>query len=157
MGVESCSYRSASDNHYQNLAGDRSEAPRNLVRNHVGHNSGTTGFGVPQGLPKMGTNARFKNTIECWVRNEKSAQRGSVGPDIPADIRPKTSVRPSKSWKNKHFGDGHPARTSMKKLRSEKLRSEKLRADFSFPTQWSDRGKSLPRGKNNPTIASRQK
>ena len=34
-----------------------------------------------------------------WLRNENSAQRGSFWPDIPADIRPKTSVRPSKSWK----------------------------------------------------------
>ena len=40
-------------------------------------------------------------------RNKKSGHRGSFGPDIPADIRPKTSVRPSKSWKNKHL-----ARTS---------------------------------------------
>ena len=41
-------------------------------------------------------------------RNEKSAQRGSFWPDVPADIRPKTSVRPSKSWKNKHFGTDMP-------------------------------------------------
>ena len=27
---------------------------------------------------------------------KKSARRGSFGPDIPADIRPRTSVRPSK-------------------------------------------------------------
>ena len=33
------------------------------------------------------------------IRNEKSAQRGSSGPDIPAHVRPKTSVMPSKSWK----------------------------------------------------------
>ena len=44
---------------------------------------------------------------------KKSAQRGSFGPDIPVDIRPKTSVRPSKSWKKTSiFGtdipDGHP-------------------------------------------------
>ena len=32
----------------------------------------------------------------------------SFRPDVPADIRPKTSVRPSKSWKNKHFGTGMP-------------------------------------------------
>ena len=31
--------------------------------------------------------------------NEKSAQRGRFGPDLPADIRPATSVRPSKSRK----------------------------------------------------------
>ena len=41
-------------------------------------------------------------------RNKNSAQRGSFWPDIPADIRPKTSVRPSKSWKNKHFGTDIP-------------------------------------------------
>ena len=42
-------------------------------------------------------------------RNEKSAQRGSFRPDVPADIRPKTtSVRPSKSWENKHFGTDMP-------------------------------------------------
>ena len=33
------------------------------------------------------------------VRNETSAQRGSFGPDIPTDIRSRTSVRPSKFWK----------------------------------------------------------
>ena len=41
-------------------------------------------------------------TSEPWdpfFRNENSAQRGSFWPDIPADIRPKTSVMPSKSWK----------------------------------------------------------
>ena len=32
----------------------------------------------------------------------------SFRPDVPADIRPKTSVRPSKSWKNKHFGTDMP-------------------------------------------------
>ena len=64
-----------------------------------------------------------------FLKKEKSAERGILGPDIPADIRPKTSVRPSKSWKkrNKHLGTdiprGHPRK---------KLRSEKLRADFSF-------------------------
>ena len=47
---------------------------------------------------------------------EKSAQRRSFGPDIHADIRQKTSVRPSKSWKKKQASwHGHPARTSMKK------------------------------------------
>ena len=39
-----------------------------------------------------------------FFRNEKSAQRGSFGPDIPADIRPKTSVRPSKFWKTSILG-----------------------------------------------------
>ena len=61
------------------------------------------------------------------IRNEKSAQRESFRPDVPADIRPKTSVRPSKSWKKASWHK-HAPRTSTKKLRSEKLR-----ADFSFP------------------------
>ena len=50
----------------------------------------------------------------------------------------KTSVKPSKSWKNKHFGaDVHDpkARTSMTPGGFKKLRSEKLRAEFSFPTE----------------------
>ena len=53
----------------------------------------------------------FRVEALCWrtiLRNEKSAQRGSFRPDVPADIRPKTSVRPSKSWKNKHFGTDMP-------------------------------------------------
>ena len=73
-------------------------------------------------------NCRTCLSLHPKIRNENSGQRGSFGPDIPADIRPKTSVRPSKSWKNKHFRTDIPARTSMKKLRSEKLR-----ADFSLP------------------------
>ena len=50
-------------------------------------------------------------------RNEKSAQRGSFRPDVPADIRPKTSVRPSKCWKKKKQAvcHGYAARTSTKK------------------------------------------
>ena len=56
-----------------------------------------------------------------FVRKEKAAQRGSFGPDIPADIGPKTSVRPSKSWQRKQaVWHGHLARTSMKELRSKK-------------------------------------
>ena len=59
------------------------------------------------------------------IKNEKAAQRVSfvagysadVHADIPADVwGAKTSVKPSKSWKNKHFGaDVHDpeARTSM--------------------------------------------
>ena len=47
-------------------------------------------------------------SLEIKFRKENSAQRGSFWPDIPADIRPKTSVRPSKSWKNKHFGTDVP-------------------------------------------------
>ena len=47
-------------------------------------------------------------TQNTFFRKENSAQRGSFWPDIPADIRPKTSVRPSKSWKNKHYGTDIP-------------------------------------------------
>ena len=63
-------------------------------------------------------------------RGQNSAERGSFWPDIPAELRPKTSVRPSKSRTKEAFWHRHPARTSTKKLRSEKLR-----ADFSCPTQ----------------------
>ena len=62
----------------------------------------------------------------CWkLKNEKAAQRVSFGAGYPADVQrgypggspgTKTSVKPSKSWKNKHFGaDVHDpkARTSM--------------------------------------------
>ena len=62
----------------------------------------------------------------------KNQPKEELGPDIPVDIRPKTSVRPSNSWKKQAFWHGHPARTSMKKLQSEKLR-----AAFSFPKNWS--------------------
>ena len=58
------------------------------------------------------------------IKNEKSAQRGSFPPDIPADIRPKTFVSPSKDpGKKQAFRHGHAVRTSSEKLRSEKLRS----------------------------------
>ena len=39
-----------------------------------------------------------------------SLQRGSLRPDVPADIWPKTSVRPSNCWKNKQFGTDMPRR-----------------------------------------------
>ena len=35
-----------------------------------------------------------RNSVVMIFRNEKSDQRGSFRPDIPADIRPKTSARP---------------------------------------------------------------
>ena len=41
-------------------------------------------------------------------QERKSAQRGSFGPDVPADVPPKTSVSRSKSWKNKHCGTHIP-------------------------------------------------
>ena len=78
--------------------------------------------------------------------NEKAAQGVSFGwisgrrPRGYPGGRPgaKTSVKPLKSWKNKHFSvDVHDpkARTSMPSGGFKKLRSEKLRAEFSFPTK----------------------
>ena len=69
---------------------------------------------------------------EFWGRISGGRPRGYPGGRPGA----KTSVKPSKSWKNKHFGaDVHDpkARTSMTRGGSKKLRSEKLRAEFSFP------------------------
>ena len=64
---------------------------------------------------------------ECGsFRKRNSAQRGSFWPDVPVDIQPKTSVRPSNPGKHA-FWHGHAARTSTKKLRSEELW-----VDFSF-------------------------
>ena len=71
-----------------------------------------TAFGGPEGYSGLAIIAfgafQFIVPKYLYFRNEKSAQRGSFGTDIPADIRPKTSVRPSKSWKNKHFGTDIP-------------------------------------------------
>ena len=45
-------------------------------------------MGVVPGLVKT------RQWVQCKsLRNKKSAQRGSFRPDVPADIRPKTSVR----------------------------------------------------------------
>ena len=68
-----------------------------------------------------------------WCRISRGCPRGYPGGRPGA----KASVRPSKSWKNKHFGaDIHDpkARTSMTPGGLKKLQSEKLRAEFSFPT-----------------------
>ena len=48
----------------------------------------------------------------CWLLKKKTAQREVFGPDVPRTSRghscrrpgPKTSERPSKPWKSKHFG-----------------------------------------------------
>ena len=57
---------------------------------------------------------RLENTV-CSSLDEKSAQRESFRPGVPADIRPKSSVRPSKSWRSMHFGKemprGRPTKT----------------------------------------------
>ena len=74
------------------------------------------------------------------VRNEKSAQRGSFRPDVPADIRPKNFGQALQVLEKQAFWHGHPARTSMKKLRSEKLR-----ADFSFPIKSASLKSTAPR------------
>ena len=57
-------------------------------------------------------------------QKRKSVQRGSVWPEVPADIWPKTSVRPT----NRCFGTDMPRGRPRKKLRSEKLLIECFRA-----------------------------
>ena len=90
------------------------------------------------------------------LRNEKSAQRGSLGDGYPADIRGsfarisrrKTSVRALKMLeKNKHLGaDIHDpkARTATTLRDFQKLRSEKLWAEFSFPKNIHEAEALLP-------------
>ena len=79
-----------------------------------------------------------------FFRDEKSAQRGSFGTDIPRTSGGHSRGYPgqklrsgrSKAWKNKHFGaDIHDpkARTSTTLRDFQKLRSEKLWAEISFP------------------------
>ena len=85
-----------------------------------------SGLAAPPAQPTGGASAQSLLTLESaslmfgppfcqgeTLRNEKAAQRVSFGAgypadvhaDIPADVRgAKTSVKPSKSWKNKHFG-----------------------------------------------------
>ena len=58
---------------------------------------------------------------------QKSAQRGSFRLDVPADIQPKTSVRPSRSWKRQTFRCADAAQTSTKK----NLVLKNFGADFS--------------------------
>ena len=57
-------------------------------------------------------------------QEHKSAQRGSFGPDIPADVRPKTSVRPSKSWQNKHYDMDIPRGRPCQNLGLKHLRAD---------------------------------
>ena len=76
----------------------------------------------------------------------------SFRPDVPADIWPRNSVRPSKDWQNKYFRYGHAEPSSR-----EKLRSEKIRADFPFPIVTEpirvQRGflVAIPRGLSGPS------
>ena len=44
----------------------------------------------------------------CKSETKNLPKDRSFRPDVPADIRPKTSVRPSESWKNKHSGTDVP-------------------------------------------------
>ena len=85
------------------------------------------------------------DSTSTFIKNEKSAQRGSFRDGRPADIRgsfvrisrAKTSVRALETLENKHFGADirdPKARTSTTPRGFQKLRSEKLWAEFSFPT-----------------------
>ena len=63
-----------------------------------------------------GTKNQPKEEVLARISLRTSGQKLRSGPPSPG---------------KQAFWDGHPARTSMKKLRSEKLR-----ADFSFPISW---------------------
>ena len=54
------------------------------------------------------TSMRSKWWLKTVSETKNQPKDRSFRPDVPADIRPKTSVRPSKSWKNKHFGTDMP-------------------------------------------------
>ena len=97
---------------------------RHSQRNHAGHHAH-----LCWSSPRDDQSQKSPILVVCsQLRNENSAQRGSFRQDIPADIPPKTSVRPSKCWKKQAFRNGRPTRTFIKELGSEELR-----ADFSFP------------------------
>ena len=142
------------------LQGDRAIATQAMKQRSedVGHNSlRRWGLGhciepvCPVYLPCEGLKGFPGSSFPCFlgsrlfVKNEKSAQRGSFRAGYPADIRgsfarisrPKTSVRALKILeKNKHLGaDIHDpkVRTSTTLRDFQKLRSEKLWAEFSFP------------------------
>ena len=85
-------------------------------------------------LPYMHSSQDRKSSPKSkfWGRISRRRLRGYPGGRPGA----KTSVRPSNSLKNEHFGaDIHEpkARTSMTPGGLKELRSEKLRAEFSFP------------------------
>ena len=87
-------------------------------------------------------------------RNDKSAQKRKFGDGYPADIRgsfarisrPKTSVRSSKYWKNKHLGadiDDPKARTSTTLRDFQNIRSKNFGLNFCSPELFKRRkGKS---------------
>ena len=67
---------------------------------------------------------------DSQLRNEKSAQRGSFWPDVPADIRSKTSVNPPNRVKTSIVARTS-RRMSMTKLRSEHLlKVARLQSEF---------------------------
>ena len=70
---------------------------------------------------------RAPRCLTMYPRDLKSARGLNISPPLPPPVPPQFPERMEK----------------------------KSRLDQG--SQWSDRGKSLPRGKNNPTIASRQK
>ena len=102
-------------------------------------------------------NCLFQSLPNCLsptrVRNEISAQRGSFGPDIPADIRPETSVRAPKSWKNKHFraARGRPSKNFGPKNFGLIFRSLK-RGNFGLIQNLK-----LPHGEGNCAATERHK
>ena len=71
----------------------------------------------------------------CAIQERKISPKRKFWPGYPCGHPAKNFGRALQKIleKKQAFWDGHPARTSMKKLRSEKLR-----ADFSFPRVWID-------------------
>ena len=71
-----------------------------------------------------------------WTSSQKLkiSPKRKFGPDVPADSRPKTTVRPSESWKT-NIWHGHAARTFTKNIRSENNR-----ADFPSLSSSQNRG-----------------
>ena len=62
-------------------------------------------------------------------QEQKISPKRKFWPGYPCGHPAKNFGQALQILEKQAFRDGHPARTSMKKLRSEKLR-----ADFSFPT-----------------------
>ena len=116
-GASSCSLETAK--RYGSGVRNKSVASKRVVLADV---PGPPNFQERKSSPKS----------KFWGRISGGRPRGYPGGRQGA----KTSVKPSKSWKIKHFGaDVHEpkARTSMTRGVFKKLRSEKLRAEFSFP------------------------
>ena len=64
------------------------------------------------GAPPQRIKFAIMSGVQCSLLQRSGTKNQpkdrSFRPDVPADIRPKTSVRLSKSWKNKHFGTDMP-------------------------------------------------